>query len=243
MSKKTLVLNRMAADKDHTIVCVVNSDPEAKIIEVYDTIQNERWYPEDPCVTPEDITSVIDSHVGDIDVRINSRGGDVGAALAMTNRLKDYKRGTVNTIVDGYAFSAAGMMAQAGVTRKICRGGIFMIHNPRMYPEVTSLKDLDSIRNNWMAHQSSILSVFEGRTKVSKEKLQALMEAETFLSAEDAVKAGFFDAIHEGQANYAALNAYPVKGLPETFGIGKTQVVDVSDLRNRRLSAKRRSIG
>ena len=89
-----------------------------------------------------------------------------------------------------------------------------MIHNPRMYPEVSKLSDLDNIRNNWLAHQSSILSVFEGRTGLKNEDLKALMEAETFLSAEDAVKKGFFDTLHDGIANYAALNYCPVTNLP-----------------------------
>lgn len=211
---KTLVLNRSAAGPNSTIACVLNAD--GNTLELYDTIIGERYYPEQTGTTADDVTNFMKDLHGDLLVRINSRGGDVGAALTMTNRLKDYKGGTVTTLVDGYAFSAAGVVAQAGKVRKICRGGIFMIHNPRMYPEIKSLEDLESVKNNWIAHQNSILSIFEGRG-IKLEAAKKAMEKETFLSAEDAVKAGFFDEVHDSTANYAALNHYPVEGLPEEF--------------------------
>jgi ATP-dependent Clp protease protease subunit len=211
---KTLVINRMAAGKDHTIEAVVNSSPEEGLITVYDIIKNERYWEDDTAVVPEDVTNVIDAHTGDITVRINSRGGEVSAALTMVNRLKDYDRGTVTTIVDGYAFSAAGMLAQAGKVRKICRGGIFMIHNPRMYPEISKLSDLESVKNNWEEHQKSILSVFENRTKITNQELKDMMEKETFLHAGSAVEKGFFDEIYEGKAALAALNYHRPKNMP-----------------------------
>ncbi len=212
---KTLVLNRSAAGPNSTLACVLNRSSE-NTLELYDTILGERYYPEQSGTTAADVRNFLDDLTGDIDVRINSRGGDVGAALAMTNRLKDYKGGTVTTIVDGYAFSAAGVVAQAGKVRKICNGGIFMIHNPRMYPEIKSLADLESVKNNWLTHQNSILSIFKERG-VDIDEAKKMMEKETFLSAEDAVKAGFFDEIHGVDAQYAALNSFPVENLPDEF--------------------------
>lgn len=240
---KTLVLNRSAAGPNSTVACVLNVD--GNTLELYDTIIGERYYPEQAGTTAEDVTNFMKDLHGDLLVRINSRGGDVGAALTMVNRLKDYSGGNVTTLVDGYAFSAAGVVAQAGKVRKICRGGIFMIHNPRMYPEIKSLEDLDSVKNNWLAHQSSILSIFEGRG-VNIDKAKKLMEKETFLSAEDAVTAGFFDEVHDSAANYAALNLLPVENLPEEFRSRLRQPggnAVTNALLARRLRAQRKTYG
>jgi ATP-dependent protease ClpP protease subunit len=203
----------MAAGPDNTVSAVVNSSPEEGVITIYDVIRSQRYYPEDTSSIPDDVLKVVDSHNKDIEVRINSRGGAVDAALLMSNSLKRYNKGRVTTIVEGYAFSAAGVLAQSGSVRKICKGGIFMIHNPRLYPEISSLAQLESVGNNWLAHQKSILSMFD-RTKLSEDELKEQMEKETFLYAEDAVKCGYFDEVYDARPAMAALNAFPVENIP-----------------------------
>ena len=237
-------LSAMAAGPDATVCAVVNSSPEDGVITVYDIIRNQRYYPEDTSSIPDDVLNVVNEHNGDLEVRINSRGGMVDAALLMSNTLKRYSKGVVTTVVEGYAFSAAGVLAQSGAKRKICKGGIFMIHNPRIYPEISSLAHLDSARNNWQAHQKSILSMFD-RTKLSEEQIKAQMEAETFLHAEDAVKAGYFDEVFDARPAMAALNSYPVEGIPKEMldhikANCSAPALNLHALRARRLFASKR---
>lgn len=62
-------------------------------------------------------------------VRISSNGGSVQDAIAMYNMLKDYD-GTVTTINDSIAASAATMIYLAGDVRKASAISSFMTHKP-----------------------------------------------------------------------------------------------------------------
>ena len=57
----------------------------------------------------------LESDTGDIDLWINSPGGDVFAAAQIYNMLRDYK-GRVNAKIDSLAASAASVIAMAGDT-------------------------------------------------------------------------------------------------------------------------------
>jgi len=234
----TLVLNRQECSHSHCVEQRLTLNGAE--LEIYDFIVPWKYDESDPSVTTQDITNVL-KEVGDsedLSVRINCRGGEVGTALAIYNRLRDHK-GNVTTIVDGYAFSCAGWIAQAGDTRNIARGGIFMIHNPQMTPEIKSLQDIENVKNQWVAHQNSILDIFENRTSIPVEDVKNLMERETFLSSSDAIDQGFFDGLHEVDANLSALNYVAPASLPSnlftrTVDTKKVTPVDVQNLKAQR---------
>ena len=231
-----LVLNRKSdPGGTHSVESVLNVNDN--VIEIYDVIVPWKFGDDDPSVTVQDITNVLNTLSGDVTVRINSRGGEVGSSLTIYNRLREYN-GKVTTVVDGYAFSSAGWVAQAGDNRVISRGGIFMIHNPIMYPEIKSAKDLESVSNQWNTHRESILNIFEDRVAVDRDRVSDMMERETFLSAEEAVENGFFDSIGKEEANLAALNYATPSTMPDRFRdrIPSTSepVVNVDYLKNLR---------
>lgn len=224
-----LVLNKQDAGRS-TVSQVMNVSTGE--IEIYDIIAPQKFSDDDPVVTADDVINALDGLDGDVTLRINSRGGEVGTALTIYNRLKAYDKGEITAVVDGYAFSSAGWIPMAADNREINTGGIFMLHNPRMFPQVTSLDDLDSIKNQWEAHHKSIVSIFTDSVSKSAEEISNMMEKETFLSAEDAVKEGFFTRVRDSKANLAALNCVPVASMPEEFVSNAT--VDVTDLMERR---------
>lgn len=227
-----LVLNRQEASHHRTVEQVMNVS--AGEIEIYDIIAPAKFDDSDPVVTAEDVINALDELDGDVTLRINSRGGEVGTALTIYNRLKDYDRGSITAVVDGYAFSSAGWIPMAADSREINNGGIFMLHNPHMYPAVTSLDDLDSIKNQWEAHHNSIVSIFTAAVNKSAEEISNLMEKETFFSAEDAVTEGFFTKVRGSKANLSSLNCAPIASVPEEFV--QNQTVDATELRTRRQS-------
>ena len=231
----SLVLNRRDANGTHAVETVLNVK-ENKEIEIYDIITPYKFGEDDPAVSVEDITNVLNDLDGDLTIRVNSRGGEVGTALTIYNRIKAYDKGETVCIVDGYAFSSAGWIPMACDRREIATGGIFMNHNPRMYPEIKSLKDLASVQSQWEAHHKSIVDIFDEAVPISREEIVDMMEKETFLSAEDAVEKGFFHAVHNSKANLKALNMAPVVGLPDEYGITPAETTDVSNLISQRNS-------
>ena len=171
-----------------------------------------------PCVTPEDVTQ----HMDTLDPRrplivtINSKGGEIGAALEMYDAVRKHPS-EVTTIVTGYAYSAAGKLAMAGDKRIINTGGMFMMHNPRLVGiTVSSTEDIDQARTEWEAHRTAILNIFEDRTDIPREKLdEYLTPGGTYMAAQEAVDAGFFHEVGSSKANLTALNYLDTSSLPE----------------------------
>jgi len=239
MSK--LVINRKVNSKCTVETTLTVNQNE---IELYDVIMPWKYGEDDPSVTPDDIINVLKEAEGDITLRINSRGGEVGSALTIYNRIKSYEGGKKTAIVDGYAFSSAGWIPMACDERQIATGGIFMNHNPMMLGEITSLKDIDAIKSEWEAHHKSIVDIFEEATDISRQSIIDMMDKETYLSAEDAVKAGFFHSIHTNKAKLEVLNYGPPETLPVEFAknipsakeffLSTPSMVNVSGLKARR---------
>ena len=175
----------------------VNAESE---ILLYGPIASERsWFGDE--VTAQNFADDLES-LGNapVTVRINSGGGDVFAAHAIHNLLVKYK-GNVTVVIDGLCASAATIVAMAGNKIIMPTNALFMIHNPMIalgdYYQSTELTQmitaLDKIKD-------SIIASYRKRCKASVEELQAMMDTETWLGAEECLAQGFIDEI-EGEVN------------------------------------------
>lgn len=154
-------------------------------------IDSAAWFGDE--VTPKKFQAELNSGKGDIIVWINSEGGDVFAAVEIYNMLKEYK-GKVTVKIDSLAASAASIIAMAGDTIEISPCGMIMIHNPWTQAQgdsqemKTAAKMLDSVKE-------SIITAYELKTKLPREEISRLMDEESWLPAEQAIKLGFADKI------------------------------------------------
>ena len=90
-------------------------------------IAQDSWLDDD--ITPEKFKAELLSSEGDINVWLNSPGGDVFAASQIYTMLKEYE-GKVNVKIDGIAPSAASVIAMAGDEISMSPVAMMMIHNP-----------------------------------------------------------------------------------------------------------------
>ena len=185
----TFVLNRDMKNKIETVVNV-----DGNTIELYDYILAEKYYSDQAGVTANEFVNILNTMKGDITVRVNSRGGDVGTALTMYQRLKEYKD-TVNVVVDGYAYSCAAWILLAGDNRTINTGGIVMIHNPAMYCSIEKEEDFSTLKNQWEAHRSAIVNIIKENTNLKEDKIKDMMSKTTFMTAQESITNGFCDSI------------------------------------------------
>lgn len=131
----------------------------------------------------------------DVTVRINSGGGDVFAAHAIHNQLLAYK-GRVTVVIDGLAASAATIIAVAGDKIIMPSNALFMIHNPAIgLNDYYGADELVKAAEALNVIKSSIVAAYLKRCKVSAEKLTAMMDAETWMSASECLEHGFIDEI------------------------------------------------
>lgn len=128
-------------------------------------------------------------------VRINSPGGNVFEGVAIHNYLRTLKA-KVTVVVDGVAASIASVVAMAGDRIEMPQNAMMMIHNPMVLAigNATELREaadmLDQVRD-------SMATSYLRRVKASKEDLYAMLDAETWFTAEQAVAQGFADAVSE----------------------------------------------
>lgn len=145
--------------------------------------------------------------VPEIIVRINSGGGDVFAANAIFTRLKDHSA-KITVKIDGWAASAATIIAMAGDTIKIARNGVFMIHDPAMtvYNSFTA-EEFKKMANELEVIKQSIVNTYAMKTCRKPEDIEQLMSNETWWTGETAVENGFCDELMFEEASTVVENS------------------------------------
>lgn len=124
-------------------------------------------------------------------VWIDSYGGDVFAAAGIYNALMDHK-GKVTVKIDGKAMSAASIIAMAGEEVLISPVGIMMIHNPLTYAAGYA-SDLRKTADVLDKVKESIMNAYQIKTGNERDKISQMMDEETYMPAQDAVKYKFAD--------------------------------------------------
>lgn len=143
-----------------------------------------------PVASPNAFKSELAEHKGkDINVWIDSWGGDVFAAAGMYNALKEHK-GKVIVKIDGKAVSAGSIIAMAGDEIHISPVGIMMIHNPWSGASGEA-KDMRHTADVLDEVKETLINAYQIKTKLSRKKISQLMDEETWMSAKKAVSEGF----------------------------------------------------
>jgi ATP-dependent Clp protease protease subunit len=147
--------------------------------------------------------------ISSIALRINSPGGDVFEGAAIFNLLAGQSV-PVNVIIDGLAASAASYIAMVGKTVTMGEGAMYMIHNPWSFA-IGDANDMRAQANILDKVRDSMLSGYMRRFSGTKEELLASLDAETWMTAEEAKAAGFCESItsadDETNAKAAAVSA------------------------------------
>jgi len=148
----------------------------------------------------EDLNRYPDVRV--INVRINSPGGSVFAAAAIRNELRN-QAAEVHTWCEGICASAAVgiLLAADPANRHMSRSTLLMIHNPSTQAQgdaATFLKTADLLAKV----KKTILNIYMEGTGLAEEKLSAMMDAATYLDADEAMSYNFIGQITEEPVVY-----------------------------------------
>lgn len=143
--------------------------------------------------TDEDVADLLEQASGDMTVHLNTPGGMVDQGMAIHNMLASYQ-GEIRVVVDGLAASMGSVIAMAGATVAMYPGSMMMIHNPWNIV----LGDSNDMRKNADTldkFRDAMLAIYERKTGQDRETLTAMMDEETWLTAEEAVEWGFADEV------------------------------------------------
>lgn len=172
-----------------------------------------------------------------VNLYINSMGGSVKEALGIYSALRRCPA-SVAAYIDGFAASAASVIAMAAGKVVMPRNTTMMVHNAAwaVYGNSKDLRksadDLDII--NAAMLQSYIVKAGE---KLTREKLEELTDGETWLSAEECIQYGLADEYAEHDANlepaakqyqqaHAAFQRREIANLPAAMAAAVSAVME-----------------
>jgi ATP-dependent Clp protease, protease subunit len=172
---------------------------------LYGEISDTSWWGDE--VTPAQFQKDL-AALGDIDaldVYINSPGGDVFAGITIYNILTRHPA-TVNVHVDGIAASAASVVAMAGDKIVMPKAATMMIHNAWSggYGNKTKLR---ALADELERIDGQLADIYASRTKKEKASVAAWMDAERWMSGEEALADGFADEVEENKQIAACADA------------------------------------
>ncbi len=120
----------------------------------------------------------------EVEVKINSLGGDLFAGIAISNILKNHKAKTT-AIVEGIAASSASIIAFGCDEIQIPQNAYLMIHKPSCWANGTAddlRKQADVLDNI----QTAILDTYKSKSKVEDTKINEMINNETWLKGSEA---------------------------------------------------------
>lgn len=181
-----LVIDNQAAPRSFTVTAMDG----ATRIDLYDVIDD--YYG----VSATAFVSALNGiKSGDISLHINSPGGDVFAARAMVAAIAAHPA-TITAHIDGLAASAASYVAIACDSVVMQAGSMLMIHkaSSALWGNADDMAQMSDLLNKI---DGTITADYAGKTGKTEDEMLALMAAETWMTAAEAVAHGFVDSITE----------------------------------------------
>ncbi len=140
--------------------------------------------PDDKC--PMDVVKILDEckDVTQLNIYINSAGGNVFAGYAIYNRLKMHPAHKT-VYVDGLAASISSVIAMVGDEIIMPQNTFLMIHKAWTLA-VGNSNELRAAADRLDNIEQGIVSIYASNSEKSEEEIQSLMATETWLSAQEA---------------------------------------------------------
>lgn len=160
-------------------------------IYIYGEIANDKIWDEDvtPCEIKEELMRLKANTK--VTLHINSPGGSVFAGMTIYNTLSVLAQ-HVTARIEGLAASIASVVAMAANTVYIPDTAMIMLHNPSGVARGESdemrktAELLDTVKG-------IIISVYEKKTGLPYKQLSDMMDAETWLTGQEAIPLNFSD--------------------------------------------------
>ena len=234
-------LNKLLADnRGKGLFRVDNVSQDEATVWLYDMIVSDSFFEGISAIDFAKQMTAIDAKT--IHLRIDSPGGEIFAAQAMAQIIREHAAHTIAHI-DGLAASAASWVALAADEVVISPGGMIMIHNSQTisYGDARDLKDTAALLEKV---DGILVATYVEATGQDAQQITDWMDAETWFSAEEALQYRFADRIAKpadtaasGKAidwNLTAWAKAPSK-LPKSPANDRKNPVDQLDHLRRRL--------
>lgn len=216
LSEKFKAFTRKRATAEQVVqpFSMSRTDDNSAEIVLYGDIVSERpknWWTNEPIEGQyiilneflEELDRVKD--VKDLIIRIHSTGGNAYDAMVIHNKLKSLDA-KVTVIVDGVAMSGGSLIMCAGDVVQVYPGSLIMIH--KCWTQACGNSDeLRRVADCNDAVDRSQAAIYHVKTGMDVDTILEMMQAETYMTGEEAVKMGFADEILDGAGMEIAASA------------------------------------
>jgi len=156
-------------------------------------------------------------------IKINSVGGDVFEGFALYNAIKMHE-GPTTAIVEGLAASAASLFAMAADVVVMRPASMMMVHNPHTVAAGES-KDLRQSADVLDKVRDIMVQRYKTKTGQPEDSLIEMLDAETWLTPEEAVELGFADKVDYSEEQVGGLHSSLITKITAMFKT-KSQIVE-----------------
>ncbi|EAE2399393.1 Clp protease ClpP [Listeria monocytogenes] len=173
-----------------------SENPEVAELYLYGTIGNG-WFDD---ITSGNVKEFLNtSDVSQLNVHVNSGGGDVFESIAIHNLLKSHSA-KISIYIDGLAGSGASVIAMAGDEIIMPRNAMMMIHKAWTVA-AGNADEFRKVANDMDKIDHAVTESYTGRFVGEREELVTLLTNEEWLTADECMALGFCDYVGEIQLN------------------------------------------
>lgn len=187
----------------------VNSDVAEMYL--YGSIRKAYWWDsEDACISANRVKNALaDLKDKDINIHINSPGGDVFESIAICNLLKQHSKNVTITI-DALAASGASVICMAADKVVMPANAMMMIHKAWTWVDGNA-DDLRKVANDLDKMDNAVLASYKDRFVGTEEELKALIKESSWFTAEECKSLGFCDEILDEEQEPEELTQEDIK--------------------------------
>jgi len=165
--------------------------------------------------SPAKVSKVLDSIMGneDLEVEINSCGGDISAGSEIYTAIRGYTKGNKKANIVGSAYSAGSVIAMA-CECYMSPTAMMMIHKVSCGASGNS-DDMDKMSQVLQIADQTIANAYIAKSGMSMEDALNMMGKETWLTAQQAKDLGLIDGImfEENQTSSTSLFLNSFSGM------------------------------
>lgn len=200
-------------------------------IQIYDVIDE---------VTAQKVKAMVVGQLP-VTVHINSPGGSVTDALAIYSILRKHQ-GHITAVVDGLCASAATIVALAADEIVMAEHSLLMVHNPWTVASGDAAQ-MRKTADTLDVASREMVALYTERTGLSGDKVSAIMGAETWFNAYEAVEAGFAHRVDDTERSKPRMAATAMSFLssvvnsPEAAIQSRLRLTDSKENHRQKLNA------
>ena len=220
-----------AANEQYRIRFSMKADGEDAEVMVYSEIVSDKWWDDE--VSTKDFDKALKdakkNGAKNLNIRINSPGGEVYAAVAMRSMVINAGFDKVRVMVEGLCASAATLFAtipDAHVV--IAEGSEFMIHNP-MTITWGNAEEIEKTVDHLRKMEQQFHGMYAAKTGQTEDQIKEWMDATTWFTAKEAVDNGFCDELLASEKIAACATKRDIALMRAVYGEVPDQVQEIDE--------------